>query len=219
MLVQLGWAVTRQQRKCRQTLLRSTCKGNRYLRRILTQSAWSLLRKKDCYLTALFRRVSVKGGRKKAALAGAHRMLMIAWHIIQDGTVYEELGGNHYDRLHPDRSARRLIKRLAQIGFQVTIKKATSESAPMSDPAVVLQKEPVCNHHQPRKSELPIPETASPTRKRRIRLTRHCADVALVGVFPAFTPATPTFCPERHLLATHLQQLRCRFSKENIPRL
>jgi transposase len=26
----------------------STCKGNRYLRRILTQSAWSLLRKKDC---------------------------------------------------------------------------------------------------------------------------------------------------------------------------
>ncbi|HEX4168730.1 MAG TPA: IS110 family transposase [Bryobacteraceae bacterium] len=99
----------------------STCKGNRYLRRILTQSAWSLLGKKDCYLTALFRRVSVKGGRKKAALAVAHRMLTIAWHIIQDGTLYEELGGNHYDRLHPDRSARRLIKRLEQIGFQVTV--------------------------------------------------------------------------------------------------
>ena len=85
----------------------STCKGNRYLRRILTQSAWSVMRKKDCYLTALFRRVSVKGGRKKAALAVAHRMLIIAWHIIQEGTVYEELGGSHYDRLHPDRSARR----------------------------------------------------------------------------------------------------------------
>ena len=108
----------------------ATCKGNRYLRRILTQSAWSLLRKKDCYLTALFRRVSVEGGRKRAALAVAHRMLIIAWHIIQDGTVYEELGGNHFDRLHPDRSARRLIKRLEQIGFQVTVKKAMPDSTP-----------------------------------------------------------------------------------------
>jgi len=44
-------------------------------------------------------------------------MLIIARHIIQDGTAYEELGGNHYDRLHPDRSARQLIKRLEQIGF------------------------------------------------------------------------------------------------------
>jgi hypothetical protein len=60
-------------------------------------------------------------------------MLIIAWHIIQDGTVYEELGGNHYDRLHPDRSARRLIKRLEQIGFQVTVKKAILESAPTAD--------------------------------------------------------------------------------------
>jgi transposase len=121
----------------------STCKGNRYLRRILTQSAWSLLRKKDCYLTALFRRVSVKGGRKKAALAVAHRMLIIAWHIIQDGTVYKELGGNHYDRLHPDRSARRLIKRLEQIGFQVTVKKAMPESAPTADHTSSTPKEAV----------------------------------------------------------------------------
>jgi transposase len=122
----------------------STCKGNRYLRRILTQSAWSLLRKKDCYLTALFRRVSVKGGRKKAALAVAHRMLIIAWHIIQDGTVYEELGGNHYDRLHPDRSARRLIKRLEQIGFQVTVNQAAPKSAPMLNDTNSTLKGAVC---------------------------------------------------------------------------
>ena len=134
----------------------STCKGNRYLRRILTQSAWSVLRKKDCYLTALFRRVSVKGGRKKAALAVAHRMLIIAWHIIQNGTVYEELGGNHCDRLHPDRSARRLIKRLEQIGFQVTVQKATPESA-----AATVPKEPEYSNHQSRKSKLPITDTSS----------------------------------------------------------
>jgi transposase len=156
----------------------STCKGNRYLRRILTQSAWSLLRKKDCYLTALFRRVSVKGGRKKAALAVAHRMLIIAWHIIRDGTVYEELGGNHYDRLHPDRSARRLIKRLEQIGFQVTVTKALPESAPTADPAVPVPKEPACNNRH-RESKLLITDTPSPAARKKNpadpALCRRCA--------------------------------------------
>jgi transposase len=111
----------------------STRKGNRYLRRVLTQSAWSLKRKKDCYLSALFWRVSSRGGSKKAALAVAHRMLIIAYHIIRDGTVYEELGGNHYDRLHPDRSARRLIRRLEQIGFAVSVTQTLPESTPVTE--------------------------------------------------------------------------------------
>jgi transposase len=119
----------------------STRKGNRYLRRVLTQSAWSIARKKNCFLTALFWRVSARGGRKKAALAVAHRMLTIAWHIIQNGTVYEELGGHHYDRLHPERSARRLIKRLEQIGFEVTVKQSVTESAPAPQGATPARKE------------------------------------------------------------------------------
>jgi transposase len=118
-----------------------TRKGNRYLRRVLTQSAWSLKHKKNCFLTALFWRVSTRGGRKKAALAVAHRMLTIAWHIIQAGKVYEELGGNHHDRLHPERSARRLIRRLEQIGFEVTIKQTVPESAPASKAATPARQE------------------------------------------------------------------------------
>jgi transposase len=97
----------------------ATRKGNRYLRRVLTQSAWSITRKKDCFLTALFWRISSRGGRKKAALAVAHRMLTIAWHIIAEGKAYEEIGANYYDRQHPERSARRLIRRLQQLGFDV----------------------------------------------------------------------------------------------------
>ena len=141
----------------------ATCKGNRYLRRILTQSAWSVMRKKDCYLTALFRRVSIKGGRKKAALAVAHRMLIIAWHIIQDGTVYEELGGNHFDRLHPDRSARRLIKRLEQIGFQVSVKQAMPESGLTPNDASPAPKQAVYKH-PPSVQSKPAPVDAPPQR-------------------------------------------------------
>ena len=106
-------------------------KGNRYLRRVLTQSAWSITHKKDCFLTSLFWRVAARGGRSKAAMAVAHRMLTIAWHIIQEGTVYQELGGSHHDRLHPEKSARRLMRRLEQIGFEVSVKPKAAEAAPV----------------------------------------------------------------------------------------
>lgn len=106
-------------------------KGNRYLRRVLTQSAWSITHKKDCFLTSLFWRVTARGGRSKAAMAVAHRLLTIAWHIIQEGTVYQELGGSHHDRLHPEKSARRLMRRLEQIGFEVSVKPKAAEAAPV----------------------------------------------------------------------------------------
>jgi transposase len=127
----------------------STRKGNRYLRRVLTQSAWSLKRKKDCYLSALFWRVSSRGGSKKAALAVAHRILVIAYQVIRDGTVYEELGGNHYDCLHRDRSARRLIRRLEQIGFAV----AVEQTRPESTPAVEANNSCLSQATQPRNSK------------------------------------------------------------------
>src|SRR5258708_38880239 len=57
-------------------------KGNRYLRRVLTQSAWSITHKKECFLTSLFWRVAARGGREKAAMAAAKRILPIALHII-----------------------------------------------------------------------------------------------------------------------------------------
>jgi hypothetical protein len=136
------------------------------------------MRKKDCYLSALFRRVSAKGGRKKAALAVAHRMLIIAWHIIQDGTVYEELGGNHYDRLHPDRSARRLIKRLERIGFQVTVKKAMPESVPTSDRTTSLPRETASESRESRKGKLAITDTSpqyTATKPADPALCRRCA--------------------------------------------
>jgi transposase len=111
-------------------------KGNRYLRRVLTQSAWSITHKKDCFLTSLFWRVAARGGRTKAAMAVAHRILAIGWHIIQkEGVVYRELGDNHADRLHPQRSARRLVRRLEQLGFAVSVKPKAAQAAPAPESA------------------------------------------------------------------------------------
>lgn len=101
-----------------------TRKGDRYLRRTLVQNGWAASRKKDCFLTALFYRVAQRRGQSRAAIAVAHRVLVIAYYILRDGTVYHELGGDHYDRKNPERTARRLTQRLERIGFEVTLTRA-----------------------------------------------------------------------------------------------
>jgi transposase len=108
-----------------------TRKGDRYLRRMLIQNAWAVAHKEDCFLTALFYRIASRRGGKRAAMAVAHRVLVIAYYIIRDGSVYHELGGDHYDRRNSERTARRLTQRLERIGYQVTLT-VRDQSAPNS---------------------------------------------------------------------------------------
>jgi transposase len=98
-----------------------TRKGNRWLRRALVQSAWGASRKKDCFLAALFYRHSAKQGVRKAAMTLAHRILVIAFCMLRDGTAYHEFGGDYFDKLNPVRTRNRLIRRLTKLGVQVTL--------------------------------------------------------------------------------------------------
>lgn len=100
-----------------------TRKGNRYLRRMLIQNAWAVAHSKDCFLSALFYRVAARRGMKRAAMAVAHRVLVIAYHIIRDGTEYREMGSDYYDRRDPRRTAERLRRRLERIGYEVLLTK------------------------------------------------------------------------------------------------
>jgi transposase len=96
--------------------------GNRWLRRALCQSAWAVSHKKNCYLTAHFYRRASRSGVKKAILATAHQILIIAFHILRDGTTYQERGGDYYDRLNPERTKEKLAKRLQRLGWEVVFK-------------------------------------------------------------------------------------------------
>jgi transposase len=106
-----------------------TRKGNRWLRRALCQSAWAASRKKNCYLAAHFYRRASRSGHKKAIVATAHEILIIAYHLLRDGGIYREPGGDYFDPLHPERTRRRLAARLERLGFEVVLK-PRSESAP-----------------------------------------------------------------------------------------
>ena len=135
-----------------------TRKGDRYLRRILNQSAWCASRTNGCFLQALFFRIARRRGEKKATVAVAHRILTIIWTMINQGTAYRERGGDCYDRLNPQRTARKLTRRLEQIGFQVTLASRPLPSASPQSPLVSPDTCAKCNrwrlahciHHAPR---------------------------------------------------------------------
>src|SRR5580692_1558362 len=96
-----------------------TRKGNRWLRRSLCQAAWAATRKRNSYLAAFFYRKAGKHGLRKAIVATAHRLLIIAFCILRDGGEYRELGDNYFDRLHPERTRNRLVRRLQRLGLDV----------------------------------------------------------------------------------------------------
>jgi len=111
-------------------LSQRTRKGNRWLRRALCQSAWAVSHKKDCYLTAYFYR-KASSGIRQAIVATAHKILIIAYHVLRDGTPYQERGGTYFDQLHPERARNRLLHRLERLGWDVSITPRTP-SAPNS---------------------------------------------------------------------------------------
>jgi transposase len=103
--------------KHRSTRLR---KGGKWLKTILVQAAWSAIRVKDGYLQAQFHRIRARRGVKKAIVAVAASMLTAVWHMLRDGTEWQDLGAAHFDRADSAKTAGRLVRRLEQMGYQVT---------------------------------------------------------------------------------------------------
>lgn len=107
-----------------------TKKGNKYLRRVLTQAAWAASHCKQGYLRAFFYRVKARRGWGKAIFALAHKILVIAYAILKSGLPYQELGSDYFDRLHPERTIRRLTERLQRLGLKVTVAPASAPPSP-----------------------------------------------------------------------------------------
>lgn len=103
-----------------------TRKGNKWLRRSLCQAAWAAARTKDCYLSAQFKRLVGRRGMKRALVAVAHSMLIIAYYVLKTGQGYRELGGNYLEQINKDQLQRYLVKRLERLGLRVSIEPATA---------------------------------------------------------------------------------------------
>jgi transposase len=111
--------------KRRSTRLR---KGAPWLKAMLVQCAWAATRSKGTYLHAQYIRLRGRRGPKKAICAVAASILTAVYHMLKDGTFYNDLGSTHFDRRRPETQARRLVKRLAELGFSVELKPVATAS-------------------------------------------------------------------------------------------
>lgn len=100
--------------------------GNRHLKAALVQAAHAASRTRDNYLAAQFRRLAARRGKKRAAVAVAHSILVIAYHMLRNGTEYRELGGDYFDRRNKAQLQRNLVKRLEGLGLQVKLEPAVA---------------------------------------------------------------------------------------------
>ena len=95
--------------------------GNRWLRTTLVQAAWGASHKKDSHLASQFKRLAKHHGRRRALIAVGHSILVIAYHLLNDGTDYLDLGGDYYERRDSQRLQKQLVRRLERLGFNVTL--------------------------------------------------------------------------------------------------
>ena len=101
-------------------------KGAPWLKTTLVQCAWAAVRKKDSYLQAQFHRIKSRRGPKKAIMAVAASILTAIYHMLKDGTLYQDLGANHFQSRSKGQQTKRLVKRLADLGYDVALTPVTN---------------------------------------------------------------------------------------------
>lgn len=112
-----------------------TRKANRYVKRAMCQAAWAASHTKDTYLSAFYRRMSIRKGSPKAVIALAHHMILVVHQVLSRREEYIEFGGDYYDQRNKPKTVARLVKRLQRLGYEVEIRvPASIQTEPASSP-------------------------------------------------------------------------------------
>ncbi len=98
-----------------------TRKGSPALKAALVEAAEAAVRAKNTFLAAQYHRIKARRGHKKAVVAVAHSILVIADHILNDKEPYRDLGAAYHDERNREKTKRRLVARLERLGVQVTL--------------------------------------------------------------------------------------------------
>ena len=100
----------------------ATTPGNQWLRRTLIESARAAARTKDSYFGAQYRQIARRRGPNKAAVAVAHSLLDVIWHMLTTGEVFADLGADYFTSRHDkEHQTRRLVSQLEKLGYTVQL--------------------------------------------------------------------------------------------------
>jgi transposase len=99
--------------------------GSKWLRKALIEAGQAAGRSKNTYLSAQYAQIRGRRGPQRAAVAVGHSILVITWHLLSTGEVYDDLGADYFDkRRNTEIRQRRLVKQLEAMGHKVTLEPA-----------------------------------------------------------------------------------------------
>ncbi len=104
-------------------------KGNQWLRVTLIQAAHAAVKVKASYFSAFYHRLVARRGAKKAIVAVAHKLLTIAYTLLQKREPYRERGAAALDERRKDQVLHRMQRRFEQLGYKVHLEPITSMAA------------------------------------------------------------------------------------------
>ena len=99
-------------------------RGNPWIKAVMVEIAWAASRSKNTYCEALYRRLVPHRGKKRALIAVANSLLQAVWFILTHRQSYRDLGGDHFEQLHREKTTQTLVRRLERIGYRVTLEEA-----------------------------------------------------------------------------------------------
>lgn len=106
-----------------------TTKGSKWLRAALGEMAWAASRTKGTYLSAHYKRIARRRGKKRAIIALAHTMLVIIYHMIKNRLPYNELGDDYFNKMDKEKLKNNMVKRLEKLGYKVDLTIAEEQKA------------------------------------------------------------------------------------------
>lgn len=94
-------------------------RGNVHLSTALVQAAFAVSRTKNTYLQSRFWKIAGRAGKKRAAVAVAHSILIAAYQMLRANVDYKDLGADYLDKYLTKRVEQRLVRRLESLGYEV----------------------------------------------------------------------------------------------------
>lgn len=106
-----------------------SAKGNKYVRRILTEAAQAAVKTKGSHFQVVFRRLLPRLGYQQALWAIAHRLCRLVWKILHEKVRYIEQGAQRDPKALKQRLYG-MARSLRQLGYNVNLDIAPPDSAP-----------------------------------------------------------------------------------------
>lgn len=104
-------------------------KGSPWLADVLTECAWAAVKTKGTYLSAYYRQLMRRQGKQKAIMAVTHKILVIAWHLLSTGALYDDPGAAAVRKTTDEQQRRRAISQLQALGLEVTLRPLETDAA------------------------------------------------------------------------------------------